>query len=191
MNHTNQEKLDLLKEAAIAADAVVKSHTPSSALNATPEQMKSAKAYMIRAVPGLVMSMFDEIERLTTELEAARIDQEIAQFARDTTINPGLAEALDPILDPVVDQLDDEPATTEEWYATMKLMLDAAKASGLWPVKPEPELTEEAQADRAEFEAYKDEYGGCSCHIAPPCGHCTHPGNPTNQEDPSCWKVQP
>lgn len=75
------------------------------------------------------------VATMAAELEAARIDQEIAQFARDTTINPGLAEALDPILDPVVDQLNDEPATAEEWYATMRLMLDAAKAAGLWPVK--------------------------------------------------------
>ena len=69
-------------------------------------------------------------------------------------------------------------------------LLDDVQAM-LKRLKPEPELTEEAQADREEFEAYKDEYGGCRCHINPPCGHCTHPGNPANQEDPSCWKVTP
>lgn len=56
-------------------------------------------------------------------------------------------------------------------------------------LKPSPELTEEAQADRDAFEA---EDTSCRCHINPPCGHCTHPGNPVNQaEDPACWKVQP
>lgn len=51
----------------------------------------------------------------------------------------------------------------------------------------ERELTPEAEVERAEFER---EYAGgnCSCHISPPCGSCTHPGNPANQaEDESCW----
>ncbi len=49
-------------------------------------------------------------------------------------------------------------------------------------------LTEEAQADRDDFEA-KYGSGNCSCHIRPPCGSCTHPGNPRNQEeDDSCWE---
>lgn len=49
------------------------------------------------------------------------------------------------------------------------------------------ELTEDAQADRASFEAeYGD--GNCYCHLSPPCSSCTHPGNPLNQdEDESCW----
>lgn len=39
----------------------------------------------------------------------------------------------------------------------------------------------QAEQDRADFvQAYGD--GNCSCHIAPPCGSCTHPGNPANQE---------
>lgn len=42
-------------------------------------------------------------------------------------------------------------------------------------------LTEEAEKDRLEFEAKYDE-GNCTCHISPPCGSCTHPGNPLNQE---------
>lgn len=49
-------------------------------------------------------------------------------------------------------------------------------------------LTEEAQADRDEFDNYATNYC-CSCHINPPCHYCTHPGNPLNQEDDeSCWK---
>lgn len=58
-------------------------------------------------------------------------------------------------------------------------------------LKPEPELTDEALADREAFsENYGD--GNCRCHIDPPCSSCTHPGNPLNQaEDPACWKVQP
>lgn len=50
--------------------------------------------------------------------------------------------------------------------------------------KKERVLTPEAQADRDDFDA---EDGCCSCHISPPCGYCTHPGNPLNQEDDSCW----
>lgn len=47
-------------------------------------------------------------------------------------------------------------------------------------------LTEAAQKDRDAYERIK----GCSCHIAPPCGSCTHPGNPMNQdEDETCWEV--
>lgn len=51
------------------------------------------------------------------------------------------------------------------------------------------ELTPEAEAERAEFER---EDRGCACHISAPCGHCTHPGNPDNQEeDDSCWIIIP
>lgn len=47
-------------------------------------------------------------------------------------------------------------------------------------------LTAAAQDDRDSFEA---EDGCCSCHIAPPCGFCIHPGNPENQEeDAECWE---
>jgi hypothetical protein len=49
-------------------------------------------------------------------------------------------------------------------------------------------LTEEADAERADF----IEYGrGCSCHTGcAPCSHCTHPGNPMNQEeDESAWRM--
>lgn len=47
-------------------------------------------------------------------------------------------------------------------------------------------LTPDAKAERDEFEATSP---GCYCHTGcAPCGHCTHPGNPLNQEDDSCWQ---
>lgn len=50
-------------------------------------------------------------------------------------------------------------------------------------------LTEEAWEDREEFE--DAEFGGCSCHIAPPCSYCVHPGNPINQEEnDECWEAE-
>lgn len=30
---------------------------------------------------------------------------------------------------------------------------------------------------------------GCTCFISPPCGYCTHPGNPLNLEDANCWEL--
>jgi hypothetical protein len=52
----------------------------------------------------------------------------------------------------------------------------------------ERELTEDAQAERDQFEREYGYDGNCSCHLSPPCGSCTHPGNPLNQdEDDSCW----
>lgn len=41
-------------------------------------------------------------------------------------------------------------------------------------------LTAEGQALAKQ---YKKETIGCSCHICPPCGDCTHPGNPLNLEE--------
>lgn len=50
-------------------------------------------------------------------------------------------------------------------------------------------LTPEAQADRDDFDAMN--YGGCSCHISPPCNYCVHPGNPLNQDDfDECWMYE-
>lgn len=47
-------------------------------------------------------------------------------------------------------------------------------------------LTKEAQADRDNFNEWDS---GCSCHISPPCAYCTHPGNPTNQDEfDECWE---
>lgn len=53
--------------------------------------------------------------------------------------------------------------------------------------KPERVLTDEAQADRDDF---KQNGRGCACHLGcAPCSHCTHPGNPRNQDDDeSCWR---
>lgn len=51
------------------------------------------------------------------------------------------------------------------------------------------QLTEEAEAERHEFER---DYGnqGCTCFLSPPCSFCTHPGNPMNQnEDDECWET--
>ena len=49
-------------------------------------------------------------------------------------------------------------------------------------------LTPEAEAEREDFEARYGMLGNCSCHISPPCGSCTHPGNPRNQEeDETAW----
>lgn len=44
-----------------------------------------------------------------------------------------------------------------------------------------------AEKAAAEFFAlYRD--GNCSCHISPPCGSCTHEGNPINlEETPEAW----
>ncbi|OHD28241.1 MAG: hypothetical protein A2Y38_25290 [Spirochaetes bacterium GWB1_59_5] len=56
--------------------------------------------------------------------------------------------------------------------------------------KPAPVrcLTPEAREARADFERRYASGGGCSCHISPPCGYCTDPDNPANQdEDDSCW----
>lgn len=64
MNLPDQAKLDLLKQTAIAADAVVKAHIAGTVPNPSPEQMRAAKAYMTMAVPGFILAMFDEIDRL-------------------------------------------------------------------------------------------------------------------------------
>lgn len=50
------------------------------------------------------------------------------------------------------------------------------------------ELTQTAQILRDEFEFMYGEGGNCSCFRNPPCGSCTHPGNPMNQEeDDDSW----
>lgn len=51
-------------------------------------------------------------------------------------------------------------------------------------------LTPWAEDDALDF--YR-EYGlgNCSCFISPPCGSCTHPGNPLNQaETDECWEPE-
>ena len=61
------------------------------------------------------------------------------------------------------------------------------------PVEAKPKrrvLTEAAQADRDHFDFDYKDYG-CTCFIMPPCGWCTHPGNPHNQdEDDDCWQEE-
>ncbi|SAL19036.1 hypothetical protein AWB73_01123 [Caballeronia turbans] len=46
----------------------------------------------------------------------------------------------------------------------------------------ERHLTDEAQAERDEFEGLYRNYS-CSCFISAPCSTCTHPSNPLNQEN--------
>lgn len=49
-------------------------------------------------------------------------------------------------------------------------------------------LHPDAEADRRDFVRAFGSDGNCSCHLSPPCGSCTHPGNPVNQEeDEECW----
>ena len=55
------------------------------------------------------------------------------------------------------------------------------------PPVERPRLTPEAQLEREDFNAVYDLYDGCSCHLSAPCGWCTHPGNPMNQNEPECW----
>jgi hypothetical protein len=54
-------------------------------------------------------------------------------------------------------------------------------------------LTAEAQADRFHFHQEYGYDGNCYCFTgAAPCGSCTHPGNPHNQDDDeSCWEPAP
>lgn len=50
-------------------------------------------------------------------------------------------------------------------------------------------LTAEARADRDDFDSM--DYGGCACHLGPPCDFCVHPGNPYNQDDfDGCWQFE-
>lgn len=61
------------------------------------------------------------------------------------------------------------------------------KATAELSAVPEPRLTDEAQAERDDFNAGYGN-GGCTCFVSPPCGYCTHPGNPRNQaESPEDW----
>jgi hypothetical protein len=54
------------------------------------------------------------------------------------------------------------------------------------------QLTAEAEAERDDFERAYGLGGNCACHISPPCGSCSHPGNPRNQaEDETAWEPVP
>lgn len=59
---------------------------------------------------------------------------------------------------------------------------DHATASDKPPKKVRLHLTDWAQDAADDFyKRYGD--GNCSCHISPPCGSCTHHGNPLNLEE--------
>jgi len=47
------------------------------------------------------------------------------------------------------------------------------------------ELMPWAQKVSMDFHTHYDD---CSCHLSPPCGSCTHEGNPNNlEETPEAW----
>ncbi len=51
------------------------------------------------------------------------------------------------------------------------------------------DLKPEYQDVADEFEAIYGFSGCCSCHLHPPCGYCTHEGNPLNlAEDDDAWE---
>lgn len=65
--------------------------------------------------------------------------------------------------------------------------LISAPAAPAAPAPSERVLTPEAQAERDQFDLEVADRG-CTCFISPPCGYCTHPGNPRNQEeDETAW----
>jgi len=45
---------------------------------------------------------------------------------------------------------------------------------------------------KPEYQELADNFNSdecCSCHISPPCGYCTDPGNPDNlAEDEDAWE---
>lgn len=54
---------------------------------------------------------------------------------------------------------------------------------------PNRVLTHQAFQDYLQFVKEYGLSGNCSCHIRPPCGSCTHPGNPRNLEgDEDAWE---
>lgn len=110
------------------------------------------------------------------------------RFFMAVSTNEAFVEALDPFMGWSAGL---DVSTAELMAEHTDRCIHVAKDNGLWPIKAEPELTDEAQDDRASFEHEYGAAGNCSCHRNAPCGSCTHPGNPMNQEDPSCWKVQP
>lgn len=57
-----------------------------------------------------------------------------------------------------------------------------------YPTKPGFHLTPEGE-DLFEAYMYRANYYGCSCHISPPCGLCTHEGHPVCiEETPELWE---
>lgn len=136
---------------------------------------------------GAASELESAITTLHNELAEAQKDAERFQFFAAVAVSDELHDAFEPHIPTDVET----PEDIDGVRAHMDICIQSVKDADLWPIKAEPELTDEAQDDRDSFEAFKDELGGCRCHISPPCGYCTHPGNPANQEDPSCWKVAP
>jgi hypothetical protein len=57
-------------------------------------------------------------------------------------------------------------------------------------MRPGKQLT--AEAEDLYFTWQRKFQGSCSCHISPPCGSCTHPGNPLClEEDDDSWEDIP
>lgn len=51
-------------------------------------------------------------------------------------------------------------------------------------------LTPWAQEDRDRFNCVYRNYHECTCHLShPPCGWCTHEGNPLNQQEPEFYET--
>ena len=80
---------------------------------------------------------------------------------------------------------EDRSRKTEE--EKMSDVNEVGEVGGMDVVELERVLTPEAQAERDDFDAEVADRG-CTCFISPPCGYCTHPGNPHNQEeDETAW----
>lgn len=140
-------------------------------------------AHKVGAILGLAAVGGD----LIAEIERLQADAERFAFFAHVAVNDELHDKLEPHMPADAGQ----PGNIEDVRAHMDLCIQAAKDAGLWPIKPELVLTEDAQADR---DAFNNNYGdgNCSCHNNAPCSSCTHPGNPTNQEeDSACWTVAP
>jgi hypothetical protein len=74
---------------------------------------------------------------------------------------------------------------TAQTLLTWLAVEDSKEAQGLVRLR----LTNEASEERNLFTAIYG-YASCTCFMGcTPCGWCTHPGNPQNQDDDSCWEV--
>lgn len=74
-----------------------------------------------------------------------------------------------------------DPAPANDW--------NHATPADKPPKRVRLQLTEAAEAEAHDFQRLYGS-GNCSCHISPPCGSCTHPGNPMNlEEDDDAWMM--
>lgn len=56
---------------------------------------------------------------------------------------------------------------------------------------PPPILSPLGRELADKFTDYCEHRSGCECHISPPCGCCTHPGNPLNlEETDDAWEPE-